>query len=90
MIVIRPLAAGFFAVALSLGTAHALEPDPTGSIDRPAATEPVQGEAAGVDGKTIAAVTLPEQSVTTTDPAPRSLPPLKPLPKWDPRVCTGC
>ncbi|SFM56705.1 hypothetical protein [Methylobacterium pseudosasicola] len=90
MIVIRLIAAGFFAVALSLGAAHAVEPDPTGSIDGPAAAEPVQGAEAGVDGEAIAAVTLPEQSVTTTAPAPASLPPLKPLPKWDPRVCIGC
>ena len=89
MIVIRLIAAGL-AVALSLGAAHAVEPDPILSIDGPAAVEPAQDAAAGIEGEKIAAVTLPEQSVTTTTPAPKPLPPLKPLPKWDPRVCIGC
>lgn len=39
----------------------------------------------------IAQVVLPEVSVTATPTRVwKSLPPLKPLPKWDPRVCIGC
>ncbi|MCJ2118512.1 hypothetical protein MKK65_18410 [Methylobacterium sp. J-001] len=88
MIVIRLIAAGL-AVALSLNAARAMDGYLTGSIARPATAESVQDVAALADARP-AAVTLPEQSVTTTNPAPKALPPLKPLPKWDPRVCVGC
>ena len=89
MIVIRLIAAGL-AVALSLNAARAMDGDLTGSIARPATAETVQDIAALATDARPAAVTLPEQSVTTTNPAPKALPPLKPLPKWDPRVCVGC
>jgi hypothetical protein len=88
MIIIRLLVAGL-AVALSLGAARAVDRDPTGGIAPPAAVEPVQDAAIVGDTARNLAVTLPEQSVTTTA-APKPLPPLKPLPKWDPRVCIGC
>jgi hypothetical protein len=88
MTVIRFLVAGL-VVTLSLGAARAVDRDPADGLDRPAAVESVQDAAIIADTARNAAVTLPEQSVTTTV-APKPLPPLKPLPKWDPRVCIGC
>ncbi|CAM2915989.1 MULTISPECIES: hypothetical protein [Methylobacterium] len=89
MTVIRLVAAGL-AVSLSLGSARAVDRDLTGSIARPAGGEPAQDIAvAAPDGRTTAVV-LPKQSVTISAPVQRVLPPLKPLPKWDPRVCIGC
>ncbi|MCJ2056796.1 hypothetical protein MKL09_09530 [Methylobacterium sp. J-048] len=89
MTVIRLIVAGL-AVSLSLGDARAVDRDLTGSIDRPAAAEPVQDATALAANERTVAVTLPEQSVTTSAPVQKILPPLKPLPKWDPRVCIGC
>lgn len=89
MIVYRALAAGL-AAWLSLGAALAVDRDLTGSIDRPAAIEPAPDAAALAAAAKALAVTLPEQSVTTSVTVQRALPPLKPLPKWDPRVCIGC
>ncbi|TXN54472.1 hypothetical protein FV228_27505 [Methylobacterium sp. WL18] len=89
MTVIRLVAAGL-AVSLSLGSARAVDRDLTGSIARPAGGEPAQDIAvAAPDGRTTAVV-LPKQSVTISAPVQRVLPPLKPLPKWNPRVCIGC
>lgn len=84
------------AVFLSLGTAYAADPEQTGSIDRTPEvglstnafldiTDPIIIES----GKTTSVI-LPELSVTSYTLAPRPLPPLKPLPKWDPHVCIGC
>ena len=81
------LGATSLALAVSLGAAHASEPERTGSINtHPAVTaEPPDA----VDGNSTA-VTLPEQSVTADGPAIKPLPQLEPLPKWDPHVCIGC
>ncbi|WP_267361667.1 MULTISPECIES: hypothetical protein [unclassified Methylobacterium] len=75
------------AFAVSLGAAHASNPEQTGSIDMPPA---VAAEPSGPIGRNGTAVTLPEQSVIADGRAIKSLPPLKPLPKWDPHVCIGC
>jgi hypothetical protein len=95
MILIRLAAAGL-AVGLHLApaTAWAIDPAATGSIDRSPGLAIAPDAPAGsrrpgsAEIAAAAAVTLPEQSVTAA--APKPLPPLKPLPKWDPGVCTGC
>ncbi|MHC2106337.1 MULTISPECIES: hypothetical protein [unclassified Methylobacterium] len=89
MTVIRLVAAGL-AVSLSLGSARAVDRDLTGSIARPDAGEPAQDIVVAAPDERTTVVVLPQQSVTTSAPLQRVLPPLKPLPKWDPRVCIGC
>lgn len=75
------------AVSLSFGAAQAYDPEQTGSIETAPslAAEPISAV-----GRETAVVTLPEQTVTASAPVIRPLPPLKPLPKWDPHVCIGC
>lgn len=95
MVTIRLLVASL-AVSLNLGVAQAADPERTGSTDlmldahlalhaRSVITDPTLTE----PGRTTSVI-LPELSVTSYVLASRPLPPLKPLPKWDPHVCIGC
>ena len=95
MITTRLLAVGLVLV-LGLNGADAADPEQTGSIDRspnadlalnasPEAADPI-----AIEAGSSASVILPELSVTSYASALRPLPPLKPLPKWDPHVCIGC
>ena len=91
------LAIAAFAVSLSLTAARASDPEHTGSIDQSAAVGIALGTSTGnlysnsAPEESTASVVLPEVSVTAAPvPALKSLPPLKPLPKWDPHVCIGC
>ncbi|MHB2208295.1 hypothetical protein [Methylobacterium sp. CM6257] len=82
------LAAAGLVLTLSLGAARASDDrERTGSID---ASPTVTADSARNAAGETASVILPEQSVTAPAPAFRPLPPLKPLPKWDPHVCIGC
>jgi|GEM_PF-2957955 len=83
----RRLIIAAIAASLSFCAAHASDPEQTGSIDTSTslAAEPISAV-----GRETAVVTLPEQTVTASAPVVRPLPPLKPLPKWDPHVCIGC
>lgn len=86
-----------FAVSLSLNAAEASDPENTGSIAQSETVEIALGASianpdnSSVQNDSTAQVVLPEVSVTATPTRMwKSLPPLKPLPKWDPRVCIGC
>ncbi|MCJ2068396.1 hypothetical protein MKK75_06155 [Methylobacterium sp. J-030] len=75
------------AVSLSFGAAQASDPEQTGSIG---ASPAMAAESVSSVGRDTAVVTLPEQTVTADAQVFKPLPPLKPLPKWDPHVCIGC
>jgi len=85
------------AVSLNIHAAPASELEQTGSIheytdiDRaPESPSGVPVAAATPANGESAPVALPKLTVTSAEPVPKPLPPLKPLPKWDPRVCIGC
>lgn len=86
-----------FAVSLSLNAAEASDPENTGSIAKYETVEIALGASianpnnSSLQNVGTAQVVLPEVSVTARPTSMwKSLPPLKPLPKWDPRVCIGC
>ncbi|MBE7196517.1 hypothetical protein ACLBX9_07320 [Methylobacterium sp. A49B] len=95
MTVARLLAAAL-AVSLSILAARASELEQAGTIDQPADMErmleapTLPAPATKPASEDSAPVALPKLSVTTIEPVPKPLPPLKPLPKWDPHVCIGC
>ncbi|GLI96155.1 hypothetical protein [Methylocystis echinoides] len=91
------LAIAAFAVSLSLNAAEASDPENTSSIAQSETVEIALGASIGNPNKksgledSTASVVLPKVSVTAAPTRTlKSLPPLEPLPKWDPRVCVGC
>ncbi|MBE7201443.1 MAG: hypothetical protein INR70_27075 [Parafilimonas terrae] len=96
MTVARLLAAAL-AISLSILAARASELEQTGAIDRHADMEQTLEASSDVPAPVTkpaneesTPVALPKLSVTTVEPVLKPLPPLKPLPKWDPHVCIGC
>lgn len=93
---ISRLFAATLVVSLCPGAARAFDPERTSGIDREAGLQLAKGAWNGrlkrgaAAGEKAAKVDLPQLSVTSATPELRFLPSLKPLPKWDPRICIGC